>query len=114
MSDHKMYSLEYEIDSLSLEEELSVHKIVTDAMKGNAKCREIWMASQTTMNIFLWDDWKDDMIRFSRMFPEVLFILDIAGFEPYDIERVYFQDGKCQKAHVDIQYSDPNDLDWED
>ena len=34
MSDHKMYSLEYEIDSLSLEEELSVHKIVTDAMKG--------------------------------------------------------------------------------
>lgn len=112
MGDHKMYNLEYEVDSFSLREELRVATMLNEAIRDEKENREIWKALHTTA-VFMWDDYEEDMRRFSKMFPEVLFTVDIAGFEPYDISRVYFQDGKMQKAKVDIKYSDMDEDYWE-
>ena len=43
-----------------------------------------------------WYDWKDDITEFSKLYPDVVFLLKGEGEESGDIWRAYFLNGKCE------------------
>lgn len=59
-----------------------------------------------------WAEHDEDMIRLSRNFPQVLFVLDGAGEEDGDLWRTYYLSGLLQYAPAQITYPpfDPREL----
>lgn len=50
----------------------------------------------------------DDMVEFSRRFPELLFEMRIAGETPTDLSICYFCNGKYQICYASIVFDDPD------
>lgn len=75
---------------------------------------------------YLWDVWRgegeglkwynhrEDMIKLSTAFPNVLFILWGRGEEADDLWKQYFLHGKCQMAGAIITYPDFNEGELKD
>ena len=59
-----------------------------------------------------WYDHDDDMLSFSKRYPEFVFVLTGEGEEPGDLWMAYYKDGKKQTAKARIVYEpfDPTQL----
>lgn len=59
-----------------------------------------------------WYEHDQDMLRLSRTFPEVLFVLSGEGEEPGDLWKCYYLGGRVQEATARVEYppSDPDKL----
>jgi len=55
---------------------------------------------------FKWYDHEEDMLRFSKEFPTVLFTLKGDGEESPDFWKKYFKDGKMCKVDGEIVYKE--------
>lgn len=53
-----------------------------------------------------WYEHEEDMLKFSKLFPDELFTLSGNGEEDTDIWRKYFKNGKCQVALASITYDE--------
>ena len=59
-----------------------------------------------------WHEHDRDMLRLSRMFPEVLFVLWGEGEDPEDLWKCYYLGGRVQEASARVEYLpfDPDEL----
>ena len=59
-----------------------------------------------------WYEHEADMVRLSRVFPEVLFVLWGEGEEPEDLWKCYYLGGRVQEAPARVEYPpfDPDGL----
>ena len=59
-----------------------------------------------------WYEHDGDMLRLSRTFPEVLFVLWGEGEAPEDLWKCYYLDGRVQEAPARVEYPpfDPHEL----
>ncbi len=53
-----------------------------------------------------WYDWKDDMLKLTKVYPDVLFVLTGEGEEAGDLWKAYFKNGKVQHAKATIVYDE--------
>lgn len=49
-----------------------------------------------------WYDHVQDMINFSKLYPEILFIIKRTGEGEEDIEKLYYNNGKCVRVYAEI------------
>lgn len=61
-----------------------------------------------------WYDNEYDMVKLSKLFPNVTFKLHGDGEERDDMWNKYFQDGKCEECLVHITYDKPMIIKWEE
>jgi hypothetical protein len=54
-----------------------------------------------------WYDHAEDMLEFSRKNPFVLFVLEGAGEETFDIWREYYRGGKMERVEANITFAEP-------
>ena len=59
-----------------------------------------------------WYDHEYDMVKLSKLFPNVIFKLHGDGEEREDMWNKYFQDGKCEECFVHITYDRPRIIEW--
>jgi len=59
-----------------------------------------------------WYSWKEDMLKYSKQYPDVLFTLHGEGEETGDIWKAYIQNGKTQVEAATFQVAsfDPSKL----
>lgn len=59
-----------------------------------------------------WYEHDRDMIRLSKVFPEILFVLWGEGEEPEDLWKCYYLGGRMQEAPARVEYPpfDPEEL----
>ena len=59
-----------------------------------------------------WHEHEGDVLRLSRKFPEVLFVLWGEGEEPEDLWKCYYLGGRVQEAPARVEYPpfDPHEL----
>lgn len=61
-----------------------------------------------------WYDNEYDMVKLSKLFPNVMFKLHGEGEERDDMWNKYFQDGKCEECLAHITYDKPFIIEWEE
>lgn len=61
-----------------------------------------------------WYDHEYDMVKFSKLFPDVTFKLSGEGEERDDMWRKYFHNGECEECAVHITYDKPRFIEWEE
>ena len=61
-----------------------------------------------------WYNHEYDMVKLSKLFPNVVFKLHGDGEERDDMWNKYFQDGKCEECFVHIIYDKPHIIEWEE
>lgn len=49
-----------------------------------------------------WYDWQEELLEFSKQFPDIVFELKGSGEEKEDIWDCYFKNGECQYAEAEI------------
>lgn len=53
-----------------------------------------------------WYDHQNDLVEFSKLFPEFLFILEGEGEEPGDLWKLYVKNGKGKKVRAKIVFDE--------
>ena len=61
-----------------------------------------------------WYDHTYDMMKISKMFPEVTFCLSGDGEERDDMWREYFHNGEVEECHAQIIFPSPTRIEWEE
>lgn len=59
-----------------------------------------------------WYDHDDDMLEYSKLYPDVTFILDGDGEESGDIWRTWYKNGKSQEWALEVNQPDKPPLAW--
>ena len=60
-----------------------------------------------------WYDHTYDMVKLSKLFPEVTFKLHGEGEEKEDLWNEYFHNGTAEECRAEITYPDPVEIDWD-
>jgi len=61
-----------------------------------------------------WYDCEYDMVKFSKLFPDVTFKLSGDGEERDDMWREYFHNGECELCHAQVVFPLPVEIEWEE
>ena len=61
-----------------------------------------------------WYDCKEDMIKISEEFPQLVFELEGDGEDKEDYWRAYFHNGDCEECSGNIVYEKPMHIPWDE
>ena len=91
---------------------LNSNEIITDLRSRNEDAKDALDGYGNTNNTLKWYEHEEDMQKFSKKYPEALFVLYGEGEEAGDIWTKYFKDGKkhIAKAKIEIDEFDENKL----
>ena len=59
-----------------------------------------------TVDAVKWYNHEDDMKKFSKLYPELVFVLKGEGEESGDVWRKYFKNGKMHSCYVKLVFDD--------
>lgn len=88
--------------SCSFEElDAAIEKTNRDLEFASWKEDQYWFGSELA-----WDNHENDMVKLSKQFPEIIFVLSGAGDMPEDLWKKYFRNGLIQRAPANITYDE--------
>ena len=61
-----------------------------------------------------WYDHEYDMMKISKLFPDVIFCLSGEGEEKEDMWHKYFHNGKVEECRAEIIYPKPTEIEWDE
>lgn len=79
---------------------------VIQAFNDDKDCYMFFEGSGDTAEECKWYEHDEDMRRFSKKYPNVLFILEGEGEESGDIWKKYYKDGKCQEVQAKLVFEE--------
>lgn len=86
-------------------ESLDYPEIIEDLRNKNASARYALDENGDSEEGCKWYDRREDMVAFSKLYPDAFFILHGEGEEGGDLWRMYVKNGKVQEVKAEIVYA---------
>lgn len=85
----------------------NVYDIIHELRKWSEGANYAFDADGDTLENCKWYDYNEEMVEFSKKYPEVLFVIFGEGEESSNIWRTFYLNGKYEKQPAKIVYNNP-------